>query len=85
MTFVFSNLSHYDADPKSHITGRASPSVIDSCQLMLHYGNEHRQDERQISQTLTLRSGATEYPRGNGTLNVSLAVASHSCGPAGRG
>jgi hypothetical protein len=70
MTFVFSNLSHYDEDPKSHITGWASPSVIDSCRLRLHYGNVHCQDERQISQTLTLRSGATEHARRNGTLTL---------------
>jgi hypothetical protein len=85
MTFVSSNLSHYDEDSKFHITGRASPSVIDSCQLRLHYGNEHGEDERQISQTLTLRSGATEYARGNGTLNVSLAVARQSCDAASCG
>jgi hypothetical protein len=52
---------------------------------MIHYGNEHRQEEWHISQTLTLSSGATERARGNGALNVSLAVARQGCGAAGRG
>lgn len=83
MTFVFSTLSLYEVAPKSHIPWRASPSVIDSCQLMIHYGNEHCQEEWRISQTLTRWSGATERAHGNGTFNISLAVARQSCGTAG--